>query len=103
MHALYLPLAVLGAVLPYSAFAPLIWEAAPLSVWLEQVLEPPAARGFTFDLFVSAATFLVWSFGDARARGFRGWWRIPVVMTTIGLSCAFPLYLWLRERDASRR
>lgn len=102
MPALYLTLAVLGAVLPYSAFGPLILEAAPLGVWIEQVLGPPAARGFTFDLFVSAATFLVWSFLDARSRRFPRWWRIPLVMTTIGLSCAFPLYLWLRERHATR-
>lgn len=98
---LYLVLAILGAVLPYAAFAPLILGAAPIGVWFEQVLGPPAARGFTMDLLVSAATFLIWSFGDARRRGFRGWWRVPLVMTTIGLSCAFPLYLWLRGRQGS--
>jgi hypothetical protein len=98
MPTLYLVLAVLGAVLPYSAFAPLIVQAAPPGVWLDQVLIPPAARGFTFDLMVSAVTFVAWSYRDARRRGFRGWWRIPLVMTTIGLSCAFPLYLWLRDR-----
>lgn len=98
----YLVLAILGAVLPYAAFAPLILGAAPLGVWIEQVLAPPAARGFTLDLLVSALTFLIWSFTDARRRGFRGWWRVPVVMTTIGLSCAFPLYLWLRQRHPPR-
>jgi hypothetical protein len=98
MPTLYLVLAVLGAILPYSAFAPLIGQGAPPGVWIDQVLVPPAARGFTFDLLVSATTFVAWSFQDARNRGLRGWWRIPVVMTAIGLSCAFPLYLWLRDR-----
>ncbi|MEJ2539398.1 MAG: DUF2834 domain-containing protein [Gemmatimonadota bacterium] len=101
MSRIYLLLAVLGAVLPFSAFGPLILQGASLGVWVEQVLGPPAARGFTFDLAVSALTFLIWSFQDARARRFRRWWLVPVVMTTIGLSCAFPLYLGLRERRAS--
>lgn len=103
MTSVYLALAVLGAVLPYSAFGPLVLEGASLGVWIDQVLVPPAARGFTFDLFVSAATFLIWSFRDARQRGVPRWWRLPLVMTLIGLSCAFPLYLWLRERHAGSR
>ena len=98
MASPYLALAVLGAILPYSAFGPLILQGAPLGVWIDQVLGPPAARGFTWDLLVSATTFLVWSFQDARRRRFPRWWRVPLVTITVGLSCAFPLYLWLRER-----
>ena len=29
--------------------------------------------------------------------GSRFWWIYPVVMCGIGLSCAFPLFLWVRE------
>lgn len=97
MRTVWLALAVLGAVVPYALFGSLILEGAGLGVWMDQLLTDPAPRGLTGDLTVSAAVFVVWSFREARRLAMGRWWIYPVVMGTIGLSCAFPLFLWARE------
>jgi hypothetical protein len=101
MRRAYLILAVLGAVVPYALFGPLILQGAGVGVWMEQLLGAPAARGLTGDITVSALVFLVWSRVEARRLGMRRWWPYPLVMVTVGLSCAFPLFLWSREGRAS--
>jgi len=97
MRRTYLALAVIGAIVPYALFGPLILEGAGIGVWLDQLLGAPAARGLTGDITVSALVFLVWSHREARRLGIPRWWVYPVVMVTVGLSCAFPLFLWSRE------
>lgn len=97
MRKVWLGLAVVGAVVPYALFGPLILQGAGIDVWLDQLLTDPAPRGLTGDITVSAGVFLVWSFREARRLTMRRWWIYPVVMGTIGLSCAFPLFLWARE------
>lgn len=97
MRRAWLIVAIIGAVVPYALFGPLILERAGIGVWMEQLLSDPAPRGLTGDLTVSALVFLVWSFREARRLGMGRWWVYPVVASTIGLSCAFPLFLWARE------
>lgn len=97
MKRVYLILAVVGAVVPYVLFGPLILQGAGIGVWLDQLLTDPAPRGLTGDITVAALVFLVWSWREARRLGMGRWWIYPVVMTGIGLSCAFPLFLWRRE------
>lgn len=97
MRSVYLALAIVGAIVPYALFGPLILEGAGWQVWLDQLLGAPAARGLTGDITVSAVVFLVWSFREAKRLGVARWWIYPVVMCGIGLSCAFPLFLWVRE------
>ena len=97
MRRAWLIAAIIGAVVPYVLFGPLILQGAGLGVWMEQLLSDPAPRGLTGDITVSALVFLAWSFREARRLGMGRWWIYPVVMTTVGLSCAFPLFLWARE------
>lgn len=97
MRRVYLALAVIGAVVPYALFGSLILEGAGFGVWMDQLLTDPAPRGLTGDLAVAALVFLVWSWREARRLEMGRWWVYPLVMTGIGLSCAFPLFLWARE------
>lgn len=98
MRALYLFLAVLGAVLPYFFFLRLFAEpGATLDDFVRQLLVTDPAKGFTADLLVSSAVFWIWSFREARVRAMRHWWAYVVVNLTIGLSCALPLFLFFRE------
>lgn len=97
MKTIYLVLAVVGAVVPYALFGSLILEGAGIGVWMDQLLTDPAPRGLTGDLAVAALVFLVWSWREARRLEMGRWWIYPLVMTGIGLSCAFPLFLWRRE------
>jgi len=97
MRRLYLVLAIVGGIVPYLLFGSLILEGAGINVWMEQLLTDPAPRGLTGDLTLSAAVFMLWSFREVRRLEMSRWWVYPLVTCTIGLSCAFPLFLWARE------
>jgi hypothetical protein len=98
MKNVYLVLAVLGTVLPYWFFGP-YFASAGLSVagFLTLAFDNPVAAGLSADVVVSSAVFWAWLF--ANQDGSRGWYLIPLNLL-IGLSCALPLYLYLRCRDA---
>ena len=51
------------------------------------------------DLLLSAVLFLAWSWRDSRRHGVRGWPVVLVLGIFIALSCAMPLYFWLRARE----
>jgi len=57
-----------------------------------------ASSSLSNDLLVGVAAFLVWSFAEAHRLGMRRWWLYPVVTFGIAFACAFPLFLFFRER-----
>lgn len=58
----------------------------------------PAASSLTVDLLVALATFLIWSFAEARRLGMRHWWVYVAVTFLVAFAVAFPLYLLARDR-----
>jgi len=99
MKQLYLVLAIAGAVGPYIFFAQFMGSADPsLGAFVSQLFATPPAAGFTTDLLITSAAFWIWSFQEAQRRGMRRWWGYVVVNLLIGLSCAFPLFLYMRVR-----
>lgn len=99
MKNVYLLLAVLGAVLPYAFFLRHFADAGvALPAFLAAVFANPAAAGAMTDLVVSSVVFWVWllAAGEGRRLGY----LIPVNLL-IGLSCALPLYLYLRARGGA--
>ena len=97
MQRLYLTLAVLGAFLPYTFFFHFFGsEDNGLGAFIAQLFATAPA-----DLLVSSLVFWIWSFREARARDMGGWWAYVAVNLLIGLSCAFPLFLFQRERRAA--
>ena len=104
MRHVYLVLAVLGAALPYAFFTQFVLGPDPsLDHFLRQSFANPSAGGLTTDLLITSVVFWLWSFGEARRRGMRRWWPYVLVNLTIGLSCAFPLFLYVRERAGTER
>lgn len=98
MRTLYLVLAVAGAVVPYLFFARFLGSPdATLGNFVAQLFATAPAGGFTSDLLITSGAFWVWSLGEARSLGMRRWWSYVVVNLLVGLSCAFPLFLWARE------
>jgi len=98
MKQLYLALAILGAVIPYVFFVQFVGSAEPtLDVFLRQLFSTAPAGGVTADLLITSAVFWIWSFREARLRAMGRWWAYVVVNLLIGLSCAFPLFLYFRE------
>lgn len=97
MKNVYLVLAVLGTVLPYWFFAQ-HFAAAGVSLpeFLRLAFANPVAAGLSTDVVVSSAVF--WAWLGASGDGHRAWFLVPLNLA-IGLSCALPLYLYLRCRD----
>ena len=105
MKQLYLVLAIVGAILPYVFFVQhFSSEGVSLSGFVAALFANGAAGGFTSDLLLTSTVF--WMFMiHQRTRG-KG--PHPVLFIAlnlvIGLSCAFPAYLYARERtEASKR
>ena len=94
----YAAAAVAGTVIPWLFFGSFLAdEGADLPGFVEALFVNGAAGGFSSDVLVSALVFWVWSFGDARSRGVANWWLVLPATLLVGLSLAFPLYLFVRE------
>lgn len=96
MRAVYLGLAILGAVVPYTFFiGHLGAEGLDPYAFLRDMFANPAARGLSSDLLISSVVFWVWLVHSRAKRA----WLFVVLNLTIGLSCALPAYLYARERE----
>ena len=99
MKTLYLVLAILGAVIPYAFFLQhFSAEGVSLFGFVSALFANPAAGGFTADLLFTSAVF--WIFMIQQRRRDKG--PNPLLFVAlnllVGLSCAFPAYLYARER-----
>lgn len=99
MKNVYLALAIAGAVVPYIFFVQFLQSGdTSLGAFTAQLFATPPAGGFTADLLITSLAFWIWSYQEARARNMARWWVYVVVNLAIGLSCAFPLFLYMRNR-----
>ncbi|MEN8375689.1 MAG: DUF2834 domain-containing protein [Gemmatimonadota bacterium] len=97
MKNVYLLLAILGAIVPYGFFiAHFQAEGLALDTFIRALFVNGAAGGFTADLLISSAAFWVWLFASRAKKP----WLFVGLNFFIGLSCAFPAYLYARARDA---
>jgi hypothetical protein len=99
MRQLYLSLAVIGAILPYSQFIPWLAEHGPnIFLLFTQVFSTRAGAFFGLDVLISAVV----SIAFIRRQGQRD--KVPMLWLPIagtcliGVSCGLPLFLYLRER-----
>ena len=96
----YLALAALGAVLPMYYFVS--WFEAhgyDLGGMVDAWNVNDASTGLVWDLTVSYAALVVWVVWEtARNRRWLNLVAVPAGLC-VGVSFAFPLYLWLRSRD----
>ncbi|MGH3725464.1 MAG: DUF2834 domain-containing protein [Mycobacterium sp.] len=58
----------------------------------------PASHLFGDIGFVLVA-FWAWAIGDYRRTRTPYWWLVFPISLLVGIGCAIPLYLWLRERQ----
>ncbi len=102
MRTLYLVLAVIGAIVPYVFFFQhFSSEGYSLSEFAGSLYANSAAGGFTSDLLLTSAVFWIAMFHQRK----RGSGPNPALFIAlnlfIGLSCAFPAYLYARQVRAS--
>jgi lysylphosphatidylglycerol synthetase-like protein (DUF2156 family) len=99
LFGVYAALAVVGAVIPYAIFLP--WFAAhgfdPHLFRLELFATRPASI-FAADVLLAAGIFILFVVVEGRRLRMRKLWLPPLIVFAVGLCCALPLFLAMRER-----
>lgn len=99
----YLAAAVAGTVIPWIFFGSFLAdEGFGLVGFVRALFANGAAGGFSADLLITAAVFWIWSYRDARANEVDRWWLVVPATCFVGLSLAFPLYLYRRSGSLAR-
>ena len=99
MKTLYLVLAIVGAVLPYAFFIQhFTTEGVGISGFVAALFANPAAGGFTADLLFTSLVFWIFMFHQRSRQKDPRPILFIVLNLLVGLSCAFPAYLYARER-----
>lgn len=99
----YLTMAIIGTVVPWLFFAAFFSQNGPdIPMFLSSLFANGAAGGFSTDVLISIIVFWVWSRNDATVNNINHWWLVLPASATVGLSLAFPLYLYLREISETR-
>ena len=105
----YLLFCALGIVLPYSQLLPWVLEnGLHLALLVRQLFANRIGGFFGLDVLVSSVVLLGFVRTEGRRLGVRRLWLPILGLLTVGVSCALPLFLYLREgalegREASAK
>ena len=95
---LYLIIAAVGAVTPYYFAIPFFMaHGLDAGAFMQQLFGTPIAAAFVADLLISCVVFALYSRREAARLGIAHRWVYLVALVTVGLSFAFPLFLFARE------
>jgi hypothetical protein len=95
---IYLALAVLGFIIPYYFLISfLVTYGLNAQLFFKQLVGTPISTFFAVDLLLSSVVFMVYSGREAGRYSMKYSWLPTIALFTIGLSCALPLFLYLRE------
>ncbi|MEH6557058.1 MAG: DUF2834 domain-containing protein [Oceanicoccus sp.] len=98
MKKLYLTLAIIGAIIPYLFFFNFIQiNGVDIPLFVTSLFANGAAGGFSADLLLTSFTFWLFMFIQQKNKSYPKPWLFIVLNLTIGLSCAFPAYLYAIE------
>lgn len=99
MPIIYLILAILGFILPYSQLIPfLIDNGLDVSLFWSQLFINQISSVFALDLFVSSVVFWIFVFKEGSRLNLKFLGIYVVFNLLIGLSFTIPLFLWVRSR-----
>ena len=94
----YLILSIVGFALPYYYFVSfLIASGLDFRVFFQQLFGAPISSMFAVDLLISSVVFVFYLRREAARYNMGKRWLYIVVLLTVGLSCALPLFLYVRE------
>lgn len=101
---LYVLLAIVGLILPWSQYVPFIQsEGLNLPLFISHIIANGPTIGFTLDIVWATIVFWIWSFYDARQHDVPHWWAAFLAGLCLGLSVALPLYLAFKFAHSSKR
>jgi len=99
----YLFLCVLGIALPYSQLIPWVLEnGLHLGLIFRQLFANRIGGFFGLDVLVSSVVLVGFVRTEGRRLGVRRLWLPILGLLTVGVSCALPLFLYLREDALDR-
>ena len=101
LQAIYLMLAIAGAVLPWMAnleFIELNHQAFDLPSFIAMATANPAATSLSRDLMIGATAVVIWMVQESRRLQMRHLWLVLLSTVTIAFAFAAPFFLFLRER-----
>jgi hypothetical protein len=100
LRTLYLVLAVIGTVLPYSAFIPFLQEhGLNVRLFVEQLFANRISAFFGWDVIVSSVVLWLFVIVEGRRLGLRHLW-VPIAGSlAVGVSLGLPLFLYMREAN----
>ena len=94
----YLFLAVIGLIVPYSFLISfLVTQGLDGRLFVKQLFGTPISAFFAVDLLLSCIVFVLYFRQEIKRHSIKHAWVCLVALFTIGLSCALPLFLYLRE------
>ncbi len=101
---IYLVLAVAGLIIPYYfLFSFLLTHGLDGRLFVKQLFGTSISTFFAVDLFLSCIVFMMFSGREAARLAMSHTWISTVALFTVGLSCALPLFLYLREPYLHKR
>jgi len=103
MKNFYLVLTIIGLVLPYFFFLSFVAESGLNGgLLLRELFGTKISTSFATDLLISGLVFLGYVRAEAARLRVPYWWVYMLAMLIIGLSFAFPLFLYVRETRIQR-
>ncbi len=95
---MYLLLAIVGLLLPYSQFIPFLTaHGFDVGLFFDQLFTNRISTFFAYDLFISAVVVIVYAVSESARLKVKHVW-LPIVGTVVvGVSFGLPLFLYLRE------
>ena len=94
----YLFLAIIGLIVPYYFLIPfLVTHGLDGRLILKQLFGTPISTFFAVDLLLSCVVFARYFGQETKRFSIKHAWLCIVALFTVGLSCALPLFLYLRE------
>lgn len=103
LNRFYIVAMIVGAVVPWWFFGTWIGQnGLDVAGFIADISANGATSGFSADLLITSAVLWVWSYIDGRQVGVSHWWIIIPATLFVGLSLAFPLYLYLRSNAQMR-
>jgi hypothetical protein len=104
LKATYIVLCFVGLLLPYSQFIPwLVVHGVNIDLFVKHLFSNRVSAFFAVDVFVSAVVLIVFiNSENSRLRAHERW--LPIIaLLTVGVSLAFPLFLYMRELKVEDR
>jgi len=98
MKRFYFALTIIGLVVPYFFFLSFVADnGLNGGLLLRELFGTKISTSFATDLLISGLVFLGYVRAEAARLRVPYWWLYIVAMLIIGLSFAFPLFLYVRE------